>query len=208
MFNNMPTWLKAIFALIGSILIGGIGSGVWEKILSPLFNFISNSITTILSFLSSTYSDSLYQSATHVYKTNNPSLLLIYIISILFFIYALNSKKDNNFINGLVKASKIYIQGWTGVVFAGSLLILSIFFVTRYDAINTIRSYSQQQMEVLRPYIGEEKYLRLRSDYLQIQNKHDFEKFLLNLYKDSESANIKINKFTQTSFFPPLHSSK
>lgn len=204
MFNNMPTWLKAIFALIGSILIGGIGSGVWEKILSPLFNFISNSITTILSFLSSTYSDSLYQSATHVYNTNNSSLLLIYIISILLFIYALNSKKDNNFINGLVKASKVYTQGWTGIVFAGSLLILSIFFVTRYDAINTIRSYSQQQMEIVRPYIGEQKYFQLRSDYLKIQNKNDFEKFLINLYKAGESSNIKIDKFTQSTLFPSI----
>lgn len=196
MFNNIPGWLKIILASIGSILIGGIGSGVWEKVLSPLFNLISNTITTILSALSSTYSDSLYKNASNLfYNTNLPVLLIVYIMTFILFLYALNSKKENEFVEGVYVGLTIMTKGWIGIVFTASLFIMSVVGMSRFDTIDSIRIYSQKQMEIVRPYIGEQQYLQLRSDYLQIQNKKDFEHFLQDMYKASDIAHIEIEKF-------------
>ena len=58
-----------------------------------------------------------------------------------------------------------------------------------------IKRYSLKQMDILRPYIGEQNFHILRSDYLRMKNKKDFDAFLNNLYLQSSKVNVDTDKF-------------
>ncbi len=110
--------------------------------------------------------------------------------------FALSSKKENFYIWLLHRSAFRSFRGWFGIIQSGALLIVVIFLMTRQVAIDEIQNYSIMQMEILRPYIGEEKFLLLRSGYLQMKNKEDFESFLAKLNDSAKSASISIDAFS------------
>lgn len=193
--NNI---IKALLGIIATIILGAIGSGVWEKVLSPLLAYLSGLVSSTLSSLSSTYSNSIYSRAATLYSPDNSGTLAFVIFFIVFFgwlMFALSSKKENIFVATLHNSVLLSFRGWYGIILSGSFLIVVFFMLTRQGAVHEIQIYSVKQMEILRPYIGEEKYLLLRSDYSRMKNKEDFESFLAKLNASAKSASISIETF-------------
>ncbi len=191
--------IKIILGALATIVLGAIGSGFWEKILSPLLSYLSNLITSTLSSLSSSYSNSIYSRAADLYSPNASDSLSIIILFLVFsglFLSALSSKRENAFIRILHDSAIGPYKGWVGIINSGAMLIIVIFFMSRQATIEQIQSYSVKQMEIVRPYIGEEKYLRLRSDYFRMRSKVDFNHFLEQLYASAKSASVSIDEFT------------
>ena len=62
---------KILLGALGTILFGAIGSGFWERVLSPFLSYLSSSLTTALSSVSKTYSDSIYTSAANLFTPNS-----------------------------------------------------------------------------------------------------------------------------------------
>ena len=52
--------VKIILGVIGTILIGAIGSGVWERFLSPLIDSTASRLASLFSLVSKSYANSLY----------------------------------------------------------------------------------------------------------------------------------------------------
>jgi hypothetical protein len=183
---------KFILGTIGVILIGAIGSGVWEIILAPALKYIGNFITSTISSVSTVYSDSLYSKAANITSSDdslNAGFLILTIIFFSLFIYGLNQNKENRIISSLLK---FFVEPWqvlSGPIVCGVFIVVTIFLMATDSTIFKIKNYSTKQMEIIRPYIGETQYLILRSDYLQIKNKKDFDSFLKKLY--SHADNIK-----------------
>ena len=67
----MNNFFKLIIGGIATIILGAIGSGVWEKLLSPLLSSIGGSISSFLSSVSTSYSDSLYSRAANILMRRN-----------------------------------------------------------------------------------------------------------------------------------------
>jgi hypothetical protein len=189
--------IKLFFGALATILLGAIGSGFWEKLLSPLLGYLSKLITSTLSSLSTSYSDSIYAKASNVTSTNDGAVIIfLFFISLGLFIYALNSKKENTFIRILHRSANMNFQGWFGIINTGAFFIFAIFLLSTEAAIQQIRMYSVKQMEIVRPYIVEDKYLQLRSEYLRIKTKTDFDKFIDKLNSSAKPASISLEKFT------------
>ena len=94
--------IKIILAAIATILLGALGSGVWEKILSPFLSYIGNVITTTASSLSSTYSDSIYRAASNIHFLGQSGITLLFLMLLVFvglFIFSLGSKKENKLVS-------------------------------------------------------------------------------------------------------------
>ena len=51
-------------------------------------------------------------------------------------------------------------------------------------------------LEIIRPYIGEQKYLELRSYFFRIKTKKDFDNFEEKIITISNEKNLKLNKFS------------
>ncbi|MEQ1741779.1 MAG: hypothetical protein ABL869_04670 [Candidatus Nitrotoga sp.] len=189
--------IKLFFGALATIFLGAIGSGFWEKFLSPLLGYLSKLITSTISSLSTSYSDSIYTKASNITSTNGDAVIIIFFfISFGLFIYALNSKKENTFIRILHHSANMNFQGWFGIINTGAFFIVAIFSLSTAATIQQIRMYSVKQMEIVRPYMGEDKYLQLRSEYLRIKTKTDFDKFIDKLNSSAKSASISLEKFT------------
>lgn len=193
-FNNL---IKIIFGSVATILFGAIGSGVWERVLSPFLTYSANRITSTVSSLSTRYSDSIYYRASNLHGSNSSitSLLILFIVFFALFIYALNSKKQHKLIFHLCEGITFQTKGWLGILFTGSNLVILVFIISTEATVHQIRKYSTKQMEIIRPYIGDANYLYLRSDYLRIKTKHDFEQFLNKLYSAASTKGVTIDKY-------------
>lgn len=195
---NLSRLPKVILGAVATIILGAVGSGLWEKVLSPLLGYFANRITSILSALSSSYSDSIYSQASRLYAPSPSDRMAIVIMFLIFmgvFVYAVRSKRENVIIKALHQGMAEAFTGWRGIVYSGSFVVLLIFLASRQTTIEEIRSYSTTQMEIVRPYVGEEKYHQLKSRFLRMRSKKDFDRFLHELYSGAPPALVKVEKF-------------
>ncbi len=195
--NNVT---KLIFSIIGTIVLGAIGSGFWELVLSPLLSFVSTSITSALSSISKTYSDSIYSAASNLYTRNSTQglgLIIFLLVSCGLFAIALSSKKENTFIGILHRSLTMQLQGWFAIVQSGALVVVMYFLTIKQVRVENIQGYSYKQMEILRPYVGEQKYTQLRSSYLKMRSKEDFDRFQEDLAANGKLVGISIETFDQ-----------
>lgn len=190
---------KGILGLIGAVIIGAIGSGVWEKLLSPALSYISNSITSALASISTSFSDGIYKTASNLGVTCDSgveSLLFLSMIFFALFIYVLYTLRERNQAFRVIhKMLVLPFQGITGLLYVVPILIFLLIVDSRAYTIVQIQHYSTKQMEIVRPYIGENKYLVLRSQFLSMQRREDFEKFLNDLYAISKEHSINVEEF-------------
>lgn len=195
--NNL---LKFVGGLFATIIVGAIGSGVWERLLSPALAYTSRSITDFLAKVSESYSDSIYTSAANLYPSVTPKDAISFIFFITYsaaFFLAIRSKRDTRIGRPMYRGMLLAFSGWTGVGYWGIFLAIIAFNSARTQTIQHIQSYSQSRMEIVRPYIGENRYLKLRSDYLRMESKNDFNKFLSELGASFQEAKIPFEKFPQ-----------
>ncbi|QOY53140.1 hypothetical protein [Candidatus Sulfurimonas baltica] len=74
----MNSYLKIIAGMLATIILGAIGSGFWERILSPGFDKLQYFVVNKISFFYTGYLDSIYEDAsTSLIKYNDSSSILI-----------------------------------------------------------------------------------------------------------------------------------
>ena len=189
---------KILLGITGTIILGAIGSGVWERLLSPFLSYLSSSLTTAISSISKTYSDSIYTSAANLYSPNATESIGFVILLISFawlFVMAIQSKKEHRFIGILHQALVLNYRGWFGIAHCGAIIIVVLLMMSRQATVEKIQSYSYQQMEIVRPFVGEQRYAQLRSDFFRMHTKEDFDRFLSTLYAAGKETNIEIVPF-------------
>ncbi|CAM2144597.1 putative CvpA family protein [Pararobbsia alpina] len=186
---NKP--LKIFLGLFGTIIVGAISSGVWERILSPFLSFSAAKITGFLSFISQSYSDSIYLTAANLYAAPSGGMVINFIMGLSsgFLLWvSLRAQRNSIVTDGFFEAMQRFFSSWLSVCYWGILFVFCIFMAARGTTIADIRIYSEKHMEMIRPYIGEPAYLKLRSDYMRIKTENDFDLFLTELdgyYKKS-----------------------
>ena len=76
--------LKYALGLLGAIIIGAIGSGIWEVVFQPVFSFLSNNIISLFSLLFKSLEKSIYEDIAKGY-TEEPSYMAATLILYIFF---------------------------------------------------------------------------------------------------------------------------
>ncbi|HAT7741556.1 TPA: hypothetical protein RQK93_004552 [Vibrio vulnificus] len=186
----MNKLVKYIVAGVGTIFIGGLGSGVWERILSPLLDYAISGISTLLSYLSSSYDDSIYQKAASVADEGQVTIFMSLMFTLLAFFWlckALSTKPDNEMLSGVHTGLTAAFRGWYGIIFSASTLVFSMVTLSTNSAIYQVRNSSIDNINIARPYIGDERYHKLYSQFLQIKSKEDFVDYQLKIESYSVS---------------------
>jgi hypothetical protein len=81
---SIQNFKKWTFGIIGTVLLGAIGSGIWDWILSDLFSWLGSAFISFASSLSQTFVDSLYKD---VWRGQNyPYLREVYILTFVIYI--------------------------------------------------------------------------------------------------------------------------
>jgi len=195
---RIRTALKVLAGFLGAILIGAIGSGVWERILSPFLTWISSLVTDGISALSSEYANSIYSSAARPPDSGSAIAIVLLILLLVFtgmLGFALRSKRDNSVIRFVHDTIVEAWSGWRGILGTCALIAFVLFQLAQAAAVTEVRRYSLTQLAIVRPYIGESSHKFLYSEFLQVKSKQDFEKFLEKMYGLAEEAGFQVEKF-------------
>lgn len=195
---NLKTIIKFVLGAFATIILGAIGSGVWEKLLSPGLTHASHAITSFISSISTSYSNSIYSRASNISYHDETAILASFLFLLVFiglFVFALNTKKEHLFIGILHRSFVEQYKGWWGIVQSGAFLVVIFFLIVTQTSVTYIQSYTSKQMEILRPYVGEQKYHLLKSDFLQIESKEEFEGLLKKMEDLAKENDIKLGEF-------------
>jgi hypothetical protein len=190
--------IKIILGAIGTVVLGALGSGLWERVVAPLLGYVSSAITTALSSVSKAYSDSIYESAANLYTPNATeglAVVLLFLVWAVLLVHAIRHTEQNTFLVILRRATAMQFHGWIGIAQAGVILAVLLFLMAKQVTVEGIQSYSFRQMEIARPYVGEHKYAQLRSTYFQMKTKADFDAFLRDLIASAKASGITVPPF-------------
>jgi hypothetical protein len=195
--------MKNIFKIIGgifaTILLGAIGSGLWERVISPAIDFISTVSVKFVSSIYSGYLDSIYVKAAKdvpdLYTLKIPLLILIIVSAIIIF--EVCDKSENTILSHFKELNRRTFYSWQGIVLGGAIFVVAFYSLIQVDYAENVKSYSHSSMEILRPFIGDENYLILKSQYLRIKSENDFTSYRKLLIEYSEKHSIDLPDFKQ-----------
>ncbi len=199
-------YLKIIAGVIVTIFLGAIGSGVWEKFLSPFLESISRKSIELVSSIYTGYLDSIYKSSAYdvpnVYQQKVAALLLI-IVGVYWVVAMLREYNLWKILSHRLEentapiTSKMY-RKFFRLYFLGLgllLLTLGMFLISKADYIQKTIKYSYQSMDILHPYIGNQKYLYLKSEYHQVTTAEDFLRFNEKIISYAKLNGAKLPEF-------------
>src|SRR6266852_2226704 len=75
--------LKATLATLGAILVGAIGSGVWQELLAPGLRVTRNWILDLVSFVSRSFKDDIYAQVARD-QSNMVNLETLFLVTIIY----------------------------------------------------------------------------------------------------------------------------
>jgi hypothetical protein len=198
---------KFKYAII-TILLGAMGSGLWEKFISEILNYIFISISKFLIYQSEYYSNRCYKNISN----GNDDQFTVYLgLSIISFsimtAFMANIIINGNFIKDDIKDNmneyskkindflkyniigKIIKKSLFIYICYGSIFILVNFSLGMY--INTVSTRLLNNIEIVSPYIKDKDYKILKSEFYSITNKNDYYRFINKINKMNKKFNIK-----------------
>jgi hypothetical protein len=216
-------WKKIALGFAAAVLVGGVGSGVWELGLKPLVQWLGRLLLTAATLGSNSVRDSIYREAAKGFHEASSlelfwvTVLIIFMCSplALAFIYGRRSGKKKaaaieSELNGLDEAeqssflekriAKLEQQmyalalGATGFWF----LFASIQFVDYLKPVeaNLAYTYFAQSMTICRPYIDEQQARVLQSRFASINGRDDYIKVTDDLKQIAVSNRLNLPSFT------------
>jgi hypothetical protein len=177
---TLRTILKIIGGLLLTVLLGAVGSGVWEKILSPLLQYTSSEVSSALSRVSASYSNSLYSSAAAYPGTGrggDTASLIVIVLLLAWLVWSLRDKSENILVKAFGRALKMY-KGWSGAAYALVALTVVIIGSAKQVEVGRIQRESLTKLEIIRPTLGELRYLQLRAQYFDMKTEKDYVAFM------------------------------
>lgn len=204
------TNIRKIKTLLGVIIIGAIGSGLWDVFLKGLVFRLGNFFVTVVSYFNKNYVDHLYSDV----RNGSHLELLPAIAIIVFFIFLpfmmlimaraifqrhRMSKEIPNQEIQKTKENFIRIKKPVKMIIFLSLITLSFFYIdilikdtATFKACATV----ERNLEIIRPYTPDSTYYILRSKFRQINSKQKMVEILDLINKIAKNNNI---------ILPPYH---
>jgi len=186
-------YVKWALGILGTILLGAIGSGVWEWILADLFSWLGNSFISIASTFSKVYVDSLYKD---IWKGAEYSYLReIYVITFVIYlmlpliILRIRIRKPNKKTDTNNKAQKKFILG---VLIAALIFTLTIKIWETNYTVDTAKTLIAN-ISILAPNIDPEEIKILKSEFNMVKDREAVHSLKDKIDKLSNDNQIKIH---------------
>lgn len=206
--------------LIGALIIGILGSAIWEKIISPLSSYIFFKISNIFSNMEQNFSDSLYRQISSSTSLNGFESVL----SLIFFMLLLTCLilcKVNKRLKNLIMITKYgesyityleetdddfsdYDDGKFAlfknsiaflicmIILTFTLMISTLYMTGKITFIQKAKTNTLANIEIVSPYIEDIEYKTLKSNFYSISSEDDFNNLTNELQSIAEENNIKL----------------
>ena len=186
-------YLKALYFLIGSVLIATAGEGVWELVVKPAYPVLLNSVVRLSTFGVRSLEDQIYQEiAKGDYERTSAQLFitvqLIFIFAglmVIPFTYIIRRKASKLYAKTKKIGDRSEIDQDLNRIFS----IASTVYEVKAEA--NIR----QLILIDSPYIDDGYIKRLRSKAASIRNKQDYEILVKQLKEIATSNHVDYPNF-------------
>lgn len=206
---------KKLVSIIGAIILGAIGSGLWESVFKPSLSFSSNFVYNIVTLGLHSLRNQVYVDVAKGYYERQSfdisadtsfiiglSLITLWSLFkiteiILYYINPDSVKLEEpsiltKFMRRLpskmfptINLSNAFIFG---IVFC---MVISGFSLFRNSYINNRIAYYRQLHEVVAPVINEKERLIFNSEFGQIETKEDYDAIIKSLQQIAQKNKLK-----------------
>lgn len=183
-----------------AIILGALGSGIWERLLSPAYDYCSSAVVGLFGSVSISFKNSIYREAARGFHERHALSLLTYILSGVGGLYtgflvvhlSRRSTKIGKAISSLLRSSK---ASFILLLFVLAILFATLITSMRENFVNQVTTYALNGIEILGSDITAEEQAKLRAEFFQIKDAEDFYSFHNRLQALAEVTGVPLDHF-------------
>ncbi|WP_269517426.1 hypothetical protein [Alteromonas sp. BMJM2] len=193
--------------VLGTIILGALGSGLWELLISDLFSWLSLTSLELASHIFSGFRDDLYKGVSDgavVSFLKLPATLIaiamvmvpVFLFLRIFILSSFYQNDDEQAENG--QSKKRFITSRRFLASTMAIIIVTYFSIAfRYIYTAKAANFIEKSVDILAPHISVEKRLNLISNYKSIVDSSDY----INVYSELRKLEKK-HQVTLPDFEP------
>lgn len=199
--------LSWFLGILGTLVLSGLGGGVWELALKPIFNFVGNGIINFLVNTSTSFSNEIYQSISlrslDRFQAKTYSLIVMMLGSVTIFVWFILFSRVKKKLDEELHGSELEEKekNWplrnhkNFYIFMAFYFILGCipFVIYTYDGIKTnfiarkVIAF-EYLLKINGDVMNELEHRKIESQFAQIKNASDYEKIIKKLENVSEKT--------------------
>ncbi len=202
---------KIVIGLIGAILVGALGSAVWENLRNPLFGCFSEFSVRITTLWTKTYLDAMYQEIGRGFSQNysissyyslHETVFAVFLATVLIAAKIFMSKKMDMTGSAADTSEKMHylerrIRTFLTALTLMILALLVFFQICRLsdEYKNNAILHIHQAVTICAPFISETETEGLYSDFSSIRSRDDYIKLDGKLRSIAKKNNLYFPEF-------------
>lgn len=200
--ERLQKTLKIVLGIAATIVLGAVGSGLWERFLGPFLDWLTRQTVGAFAWGHSSYRDSIYENAARGFHEAHSLALYTTFIGLLpiAYLFLLRRHPTERQPEGARSPLREFIRSRSGywLIFALTMAIFvgAAFSALRLRHINETITYSLSTFEIVRPYVGELQYTKYRSRFFAMRNAREFDEVHSELVAIAKANNIRLPDYT------------
>lgn len=197
----MRQFFKIVAGVAVTIFLGAVGSGLWERFMGPGLDWLTRATVGAISNGHTWYRDSIYVSASKGFHEAQALALYSLVLGLLPLLYAWLLLRHPVISATPRPPSKTrdFMRSSSGYWLTFALTIVVFVTVTfnglRLRHINETITYALASFEIVRPYVGEEQYARLRSRFYAMRTGAEFDEINRDLIAAAKKFAVKLPEY-------------
>ena len=190
---------KVAAAILGTLVLGAIGSGIWDRVGGPLFDVITRLLIGGIDLITRTYKDSIYREAAYGFQEASSSFIhqqFLGILPVFYFFLILRHpwlkekmpRSGDSRFKTLIRSSKGFylISVVTVIVF-----VTCFVSVMRLTYVRGVITYAQTTIQRLAPHIDEQEEEELLAQLRSVRESEDYYAFYERLQQRLKNFQLK-----------------
>lgn len=200
--------LKITIGILGTILLGAIGSGLWERFLSRWVDKLVELSIQLVDLIFTTYTDSIYADAALGFHENYSLQIYILIFALMPILYyglirrhPIERKKRQERREQGHKGATDFLRSDMGLIFLYALTVTitmySLFFLANISYTNRVITFSLRSIDIVAPHVEPEKTIEMKSNFYQIKNTGNFDDFYSEITEMAQRHSLQLPEFNK-----------
>ena len=200
--KTLSSYLKWLGGIIGVIFLGALGSGLWEKFLSPALLWLFEKVSSLSRHISSSFMDSVYQEISNgfheFYSVQTYTFIFIIIatgyVALLFLYIKIQKKKKEQPTTKQTSPKKLKMYKITFWVCFIVGIVLSTLNISEATYVNITTTKTLSNIEIISPAIEEKEYRKLKSEFHSMTSEKDYLELQKKIIEIAEKNNLRLKK--------------
>ena len=203
---QLSRYYRWALAIVGTVILGAVGSGLWDLIFKPIVPKLIDLVLTISTLGLAGLRDGIYVDVAYG-SYERASLFVAGVVTgffcglAAFAIYLIKRLANDN--EARPVDSTTIMEAIIKSRISNTIMMLMLLLFTVYAVINgasmsyiiQASNYIEQLQNVVAPVITEDQRLQFRSDAAQIESREDFKRIVDELYRIAQKNGLHVHQF-------------